>query len=537
MAVCTMNPTTPGLHKLYSHRSSFKSRMSILNSAESSTRKHLTNLDRLLQTPPPPSPADTTTETPCVVQKPKPLDIAAGNNGISSGKKKKGIFEGLNLSSVWSELKATAEEVSPRHFKRLQRLLSKTNEYSPRNHLGSRWREYHGSNSWEGLLDPLDQNLRREVVRYGEMIQAAYQTFNSDPAMPTDELPAPHHVTLPDGSYKVTKSLYATSSVGLPKWVDEMAPDLGWMTQRSSWIGYVAVCDDQREIARMGRRDIVIALRGTATCLEWAENFRAKLVEIEDDVEKQDNNGNADRSDDNGQGKAKVQCGFRSLYRTPGAYVPSLAESVVEEVRRLIKLYKGETLSITVTGHSLGAALSLLVTDELSTSIPDVPPIAVFSFGGPRVGNRAFADRVNAKNIKVLRIVNDQDVITRVPGVFLGEEVEQKLRKARLEGMPWDYEHVGAELRLDMRTSPYLKPNADVACCHDLEAYLHLVDGFSGSDSPFRENAKRSLWKLVKEQRSNVKKLYKSKARALTLNLERERIVGPPMITCLPSPS
>ncbi|KAI4372425.1 hypothetical protein MLD38_010659 [Melastoma candidum] len=526
MDVCTMNPTLPHphAHRLPSRRStSFKTRMSPLNpssAAESATRKHLASLDRLLQS-----------------QQPS-QDVSRNTRPPERRKNKKWMFEGLDLSMVWPELKATAEEVSPRNFKRLQRLLSKTMEYSPRNHLGTRWMEYHGSKDWEGMLDPLDENLRREVVRYGEMIQAAYQTFNSDPAMPTDEPPAPHHVALTDGSYRVTKSLYATASVGLPKWVDEVAPDLGWMTQRSSWIGYVAVCDDPGEIQRMGRRDIVITLRGTATCLEWAENFRAKLVEIEDDAGERKDDGDASEYNNNSQGKAKVECGFRCLYQTRGAHVPSLAQSVVEEVRRLLELYKGETLSITVTGHSLGAALSLLVADELSTCAPTVPPIAVFSFGGPRVGNRAFADRIKSKNVKVLRIVNNQDVITRVPGIFLGEEVEQKLRNAMPGGMPWDYSHVGAELRLDTRMSPYLKPNADVACCHDLEAYLHLVDGFSGTDCPFRKNAKRSLWKLVREQRSNVKRLYTSKAKALTaLNLKRERIMRPHMVTCLPSPS
>lgn len=75
-----------------------------------------------------------------------------------------------------------------------------------------------------------------------------------------------------------------------------------------------------------------------------------------------------------------------------------------------------EQLSITVTGHSLGAALEILAADELS-SIEGIPPIAVISFGGPRVGNYAFADRVTDRKVKVLRVVNTGDVITRVPGL------------------------------------------------------------------------------------------------------------------------
>lgn len=484
------------------------------------TRKHLSNLERLLQK------SESSSQQP----DPQPVESNRENKG-------RGLLEGLSLSRIWPEMKAT-EEMSPRHMNRLQRLLSKSyQEYSPRNNLGGRWREYHGCNDWSGLLDPLDENLRRELVRYGEFVQAAYRGFHANPAMSADQAPSPQHVSLPDRSYKVTKSLYATSSIGLPKWVDDVAPDLSWMTQRSSWIGYVAVCDDRREIQRMGRRDIVIALRGTATCLEWAENMRDLLVEMPDEEEV---------SGSGSVTNAKVECGFSSLYKTRGAHVPSLAESVVNEVQRLIEQYKGETLSITVTGHSLGAALALLVGDELSTCAPDAPPVAVFSFGGPRVGNRSFANRLEEKNVKVLRVVNSQDVITRVPGMFVSESLDKKIREsggsaaegllnALDEKMPWAYSHVGTELRVDTKMSPYLKPNADVACCHDLEAYLHLVDGFLASNCPFRANAKRSLVKLLNEQGSNVKRLYTSKANSLSLKLERGN--AQIMSSCLPSPS
>lgn len=484
------------------------------------TKKHISNLEKLLQKT---NPLDNSSN-PVIIEK-------SSNKSVEN--KRRNLLKGLNLANIWPDyMRKAAEEMSPRHLNRLKRLLSsKSIEYSPRNNLANRWREYHGSNNWAGLLDPLDENLRRELVRYGEFIQSAYHCFHSDPATSADEVPSERHVALPDRTYKVTKSLYATSSIGLPKWVDDVAPDLGWMTQRSSWIGYVAVCNDRSEIQRMGRRDIVIALRGTATCLEWTENFRDLLVEQNDDDEEQ------------GVVQSKVECGFLSLYKTGDHRVPSLAESVVNEVQRLIEKYKGEPLSITVTGHSLGAALALLVADDLSTCVPNAPPVAVFSFGGPRVGNRGFADRLNDNNVKVLRIVNNQDVITRVPGMFVSEALDKKLRESGaghvLEmldcRMPWAYSHVGTEFRVDTRMSPFLKPNADVACCHDLEAYLHLVDGFTASNCPFRPNAKRSLLRLLNEQRSNFKRLYTSKGKDLTINLDREHNF--PRSTCLPSPS
>ncbi|KAG9452157.1 hypothetical protein H6P81_005061 [Aristolochia fimbriata] len=482
---------------------------------DDSIRSHLANLEKLLQKPsPPPLPAPSAAVTGSPAEKIR-------NRGVR-------VFDGLNLNGIWPGTRKV-EEMSPRNMNRLKRLLSKTAEYSPRNHLGSRWREYHGRCDWAGLLDPLDENLRREIVRYGEFVQGAYHTFHSDPATAAGSPPSPRQVSVPDSAFRVTKSLYATSSVGLPGWIDDIAPDLGWMTQRSSWIGYVAVCDDEREIRRMGRRDIVIALRGTATCLEWAENARASLVSVPDRTDPASN-----RKQQQHEAQPKVECGFWSLYKTAGEHVPSLSDSVVEEVKRLAKEYEGEELSITVTGHSLGAALALLVADEVSQCCDceeaEAPPVAVVSFGGPRVGNGAFGARVSSRGVKVLRVVNTRDVVTKVPGVFVGDHHQDDQTPS--SSSSWSssissgsncYTHVGSELRVDSKTSPFLKPDADVACCHDLEAYLHLVDGYLGSECPFRENAKRPIWRLLNEQRSNMKKLYTNKVNDLTLNLDHNR--------------
>jgi hypothetical protein len=145
-------------------------------------------------------------------------------------------------------------------------------------------------------------------------------------------------------------------------------------------------------------------------------------------------------------------------------------------------------------------------------------------------------------------------MITRVPGIFLSEELEEKLKNSKLvsgvvdmleENTPLGYSHVGTELRVNTKMSPYLKPDADIACCHDLEAYLHLVDGYMASNCPFRANAKRSLARLMQDQSANVKKLYTSKAKGLSVNLSRQgsslqnlsRQGSMSMSTCLPSPS
>ena len=42
------------------------------------------------------------------------------------------------------------------------------------------WSELIGSNNWEGLLDPLDLDLRKLILRSGYFIQATYDAFNND---------------------------------------------------------------------------------------------------------------------------------------------------------------------------------------------------------------------------------------------------------------------------------------------------------------------------------------------------------------------
>jgi len=74
--------------------------------------------------------------------------------------------------------------------------------------------------------------------------------------------------------------------------------------------------------------------------------------------------------------------------------------------------------SVTVVGHSLGAALALLDTVYLSQNIPEVS-VRMVGYGLPRVGNQAFANYVDA-NLDVTHINNKKDPVPIVPGMFLG---------------------------------------------------------------------------------------------------------------------
>ena len=50
--------------------------------------------------------------------------------------------------------------------------------------IAKRWRELQGDNSWKGLLDPLDMDLRKSIISYGELVAATSDGFNNEEHSP-----------------------------------------------------------------------------------------------------------------------------------------------------------------------------------------------------------------------------------------------------------------------------------------------------------------------------------------------------------------
>ncbi|XP_019163365.1 PREDICTED: phospholipase A1-Igamma3, chloroplastic-like [Ipomoea nil] len=371
------------------------------------------------------------------------------------------------------------------------------------------WAEIQGSKDWEGLLDPMDSHLRREIIRYGEFAQACYDSFDFDPhskycgTCKYDGAQFFEKLGMADRGYRISRYLYATSNINLPNFFQHSSVNRIW-SQHANWMGYVAVATDEAEIRRLGRRDIVIAWRGTVTYLEWIHDLKNILhpTHFRDDPDIKIESGFFDLYTNS---KKDTDCNFCSY---------SAREQLLAEVNRLIERYKGENLSITVTGHSLGAALALLSAYDIaemkvnvvqegegegdgessSASAAIKIPISVFSFAGPRVGNLRFKERCDELGIKVLRIVNVRDKVPTVPGIIANEKFQyQKQLETMLKSFPWSYAHVGVELALDHSYSPFLKTGTDLGCAHNLEGHLHLVDGYHGDGRRFRSATGRDI--------------------------------------------
>ncbi|XP_072970606.1 galactolipase DONGLE, chloroplastic-like [Typha angustifolia] len=321
--------------------------------------------------------------------------------------------------------------------------------------LPSTWREIQGSDDWRGLIDPLNPLLRSELVRYGEFVAACYDAFDLD-------VTSKRHLSCKYGKatiltaagigscgYDVTKYIYATPDVPFPAGI-----------AGPRWIGYVAVASDE-EARRLGRRDVVVTFRGTATAAEWIANLMSSLTPAR-----------LDPSDP--RPDVKVESGFLNLYTsydtTSKFSQRSCRDQLLKELSRIIKKYTNEEMSITLAGHSMGSALALLLAYDVAELGLNVSrrrnsgktPVTVYSFGGPRVGNAGFKARCEELGVKVLRVANARDPVTKLPGVLLNESF-------RVLGGRYGYAHVGVELPLDFFNMK------DPACVHDLETYIRLL--------------------------------------------------------------
>jgi predicted lipase len=77
------------------------------------------------------------------------------------------------------------------------------------------------------------------------------------------------------------------------------------------------------------------------------------------------------------------------------------------------------TTSVTIVGHSLGAAISLIDSVYLPLWLPSSTTFKTVLYGLPRVGNQAFANYIDA-NTTLTHINNEEDPVPILPGMFLG---------------------------------------------------------------------------------------------------------------------
>ncbi|KAI4333840.1 hypothetical protein L6164_018599 [Bauhinia variegata] len=353
------------------------------------------------------------------------------------------------------------------------------------------WSQLLGSNNWQGLLDPLDLNLRKLILRCGDLIQATYDAFNNDQnskycgTSRYGKTSFFDKVMMENASdYKVVSFLYATARVSVPEaFLLHSLSRESW-DRESNWIGYIAVTSDEVSAA-LGRREIYVVWRGTTRNYEWINVLGANLESAKPLLNAETlrgisrgNDGNSSSSDDD-DNIPKVMRGWLTIYTSADPKSPftktSARTQVLKKINRLLELYKDENPSVILVGHSLGASLSIVSGFDLVENGVKVPVTAI-AFGSPQVGNKDFNERVKRfPNLKVLHVRNEIDLIPHYPGKLLG------------------YAYTGTELLIDTRKSPSLKDSKNPSDWHNLQAMLHVVAGWNGVNGEFELKVKRSL--------------------------------------------
>lgn len=110
-------------------------------------------------------------------------------------------------------------------------------------------------------------------------------------------------------------------------------------------------------------------------------------------------------------GPGEVHTGFRDAF-----------ESVWSQMKDRNVVLKPP---LFITGHSLGGALAALATARCRSQ--NIPVVATYTFGAPRVGSESFA--IASATSALYRVVNDRDIAPRLPPFLIGYRHTSKLAK------------------------------------------------------------------------------------------------------------
>jgi triacylglycerol lipase len=153
---------------------------------------------------------------------------------------------------------------------------------------------------------------------------------------------------------------------------------VGLIDREAGTAGYVVSSDDL----------IAVVFRGTENDLDWKTNFRFQFIEL--------------------QGGARVHAGFFLAYM-------GIRETLFPAVKKLVKK---KPRPVYVTGHSLGGALAMMATAELSNHEERELReciAACYTFGAPKAGDRSFDQFVK---VPLYRVTNGIDIVPFVPPWF-----------------------------------------------------------------------------------------------------------------------
>lgn len=183
-----------------------------------------------------------------------------------------------------------------------------------------------------------------------------------------------HHINLMDYVYKDNVDF---KEIGLKK--------ISWVTNKETDTqGYVAINTDT----------IYIVWRGSSSLNDFLRDSNLRKVKFRKEGE-------------------LVHVGFLNAFNSIKDYLDKVIENSFKKIGGIDKIK-----NILICGHSLGGALSTLTAYHFSEKYPDLKDkVQKISIGSPRVGNSIFSENYNKLVPFTLRIVNDNDLVARIPKI------------------------------------------------------------------------------------------------------------------------
>ncbi|KAJ2861399.1 hypothetical protein FB639_005510 [Coemansia asiatica] len=140
---------------------------------------------------------------------------------------------------------------------------------------------------------------------------------------------------------------------------------------------------------------LVVAFQGTENTAQWMDNLDIEQVSWPESID-----------------GSRVHRGFLRGYL-------DARDQVMDNLRALAQRYPD--YNIAIVGHSLGGARATLALLDISIEMPElVPRLGLYTQGQPRVGNKSFADAINAIKVPKSREVYEYDIATRLPFLSMG---------------------------------------------------------------------------------------------------------------------
>jgi len=221
-------------------------------------------------------------------------------------------------------------------------------------------------------------------------------------------------------------------------------------------------------------RELILSFRGTEQTA-WKDLMIDAMV-----MQQPWSLGGAESSGSASGFEPYVHAGFRTAWASVAPRVRELIAGAIGarafEADARARALRKPRWTLYCTGHSLGGALATLAALELGQSALPFSRIALYTYGAPRVGNADLCALVDSYVPEAFRIVNGQDLVTRMPRGAAADTL------GRFAGGILDYRHPGRTVLVDEREPLCAVAGAGL----ERECPLELLD------SPFADPLSRA---------------------------------------------